>query len=97
MQKCTRLQFAKWAVKERYFGVFESITTVCTCASLDDAANIIDCLVKSNEGRTKEFYAQKIDDENWDIMDEEIIMNPITGETKDLRPYKAGISCLGRR
>lgn len=92
MKPLERAEYARWAVKERYFGIFDQTRTICTCISLYDAANIIDNMVENHKGRTIEYFTEKIDENYDEIYDEEVIQD--WDKERDLKPYKKGISCL---
>ena len=84
----------RWAVREIYFGVFDSERILCGCFDIQAAAQIVDALVKFHKGRTYQYVVEKVADDYDEVRDEVVYYDPLMEKTYDYNKYLKGVSCL---
>lgn len=84
----------RWIVVEHYYGKFDDTQVIAGTGNIYDACHICDALISLNKGRPFSYKVEKIDDAYFELFDNPIQENILTGEIKDLTKYLKGVSAI---
>ena len=84
----------RWIVVEHYYGKFNDTQVIAGAGNINDACYICDAFMSLNKGRPFSYKVEKVDDAYFELFDNPIQENYLTGKTNDFTKYLKGVSAI---